>query len=276
MKSKVLLLFLFIIVLVPIFAQTSPSARVPVVGVMVFDAYGAGVSAAELSTLTNRVVSELNSWGTLNVTQGSAGAEFIVSGTVARQGNSYILTGKTMNAANRQVLNEYSETVPINNTSVFSFCAKAVERVPFPNYLAGTWQSVINMPDGPVICIIEFRADRTVRVERYDTWEHRQQNALRYEGYGTGNYYYAGYANRTITVRGQQIRIDATFNVSLKLEETLPDQTAVNQSGLSIVFNGEKTTFEIVNGMLPCGRNFDGPSVYHSATLGFTNFTKIR
>jgi len=60
------------------------------------------------------------------------------------------------------------------------------------------------------------------------------------------------------------------------LEETLPDQASVNRSGLHLVFNGDRTTFEIVNGMLPCGRNFDGTAVYHSAVLGFSQFRKIR
>jgi hypothetical protein len=132
------------------------------------------------------------------------------------------------------------------------------------------------MPDGPVVCIIEFRSDRSVRVERYDTWEHRQQNALRYEGFGTGTYTYAGFANRIVNVGARQIRIDATISVNLSLEETLPDQTSVNQAGIHLVFNGDRTSFEIVNGMLPCGRNFDGPSVFHSEVLGFTQFTKIR
>jgi hypothetical protein len=153
---------------------------------------------------------------------------------------------------------------------------KAVDRVPFPNYLLGTWQSTINMPDGPVVCIIEFKSDRTVSVERYDTWEHRQNNSLRYEGYGAGTYSYAGYANRVVNINSQQVRIDAAANVSLRLEETLPEQTAVNQAGLYILFNADKSAFEIVNGILPCGRNFDGPSVYPSAVIGFSRFTKIR
>jgi len=115
-----------------------------------------------------------------------------------------------------------------------------------------------------------------VRVERYDTWEHKQNNALRYEGYGTGSYSYTGYANRIITVNARQIRIDAAFSVNLRLEETLPEQTNLSTGGLSILFNGDKTAFEIVNGSLLCGRNHDGPSVYPAATIGFSQFSKIQ
>jgi hypothetical protein len=113
-------------------------------------------------------------------------------------------------------------------------------------------------------------------VERYDTWEHRQNNALRYEGYGSGTYSYVGYANRVVTVNSQQIRVDASISVNLTLEETLPDQTSVNIAGLFLVYNGDRSGFNFVNGTLPCGTNHDGPAVFPSASLGFVNFTKIR
>lgn len=271
MKRNLLLFILIFVVFGSAFAQ-----RIPSVGVMVFEVYGAGVTAAEAVTLTNSVVSELSSWGTLNVSQGSAGAEFVIRATISRQGNSYVLDGVTVNTSTEQTVSTYREQIEITNPSLFAFCAKAVERVPFPNYLLGTWQSTLTMPDGPVVCIIEFRSDRTVRVERYDTWEHKQNNALRYEGYGSGTYFYAGYANRVINVDSRQVRVDATFSVNLSLEETLPDQTAVNLNGLSLVFNGDKSAFEIVNGTLPCGTNYDGPSVYPSSSLGFQSFTKVR
>jgi hypothetical protein len=243
---------------------------------MVFEVLGAGVTAAEAVDVTNRVISELTSWGTLNVVQGSAGAEYIISGTISRQGNIFVLQGKTTEAATERVLNEFREQVDVNNISVLTFCASAVDKVPFSNHFIGTWQAAINMPDGPVVCIIEFKPDRTVAVERYDTWEHKQLNALRYEGYGSGTYSYAGFANRVVTVNAQQVRIDAIVNIKLTLEDTLPEQTEVNQTGLYLVFNGNKSAFDIINGTLPCGQNFDGPSVYHFYTLGFTSFTKIR
>ncbi|MCL2809905.1 MAG: hypothetical protein FWD24_07580 [Treponema sp.] len=270
--KKTMLIFFLLIVSLSVYAQ-----RIPSVGVIPFGISGGGVTAADAANLTNRVVNEFTSWGTLTVTQDTAGAEYIVRGTLSRQGGNFVLNATTTLVSSGQVLNQYNEQAQVlNDISIPMFCAKAVERVPLPNYLLGTWQASITMPDGPVVCVIEFRSDRTVRVERFDTWEHRQNNALRYEGYGTGTYTYAGFANRNINVGGRQIRVDATISVNLTLEETLPDQASVNQSGISLVFNGDRTSFEIVNGMLQCGRNFDGPSVYHSDVLGFTQFRKIR
>jgi len=254
-----------------VFAQ-----RIPVIGVVAFQASGTGINPTDLANVTGQVVSELSSWGTLTVVQGDTGAEYVIRGTLSRQSTGLVLSGSTSDA-NGTVLNEFTEQGrAIADLSITMFCAKAVERVSLPNYLLGTWESVINMPDGPVVCIMEFRSNRTVRVERYDTWEHRQQNALRYEGYGAGTYTYIGYANRIVNISGQQVRIDAAASINLTLEETLPDQTSVSMRGLYLVFNGDRNAFEIVNAMLPCGRNFDGPSVYHSAVIGFTQFRKIR
>jgi hypothetical protein len=268
--KKIFLLFLLVLSAFTAYAQ-----RIPSVGVVPFEA-DSGVNAADAAGASNRVISELSSWGTLNVVQGSTGADYIISGTLSRQGNTFVLSASTKNANTQQVLNTYTEQAgTVSDISIFSFCSKAVERVPLPNYLLGTWQASLNMPDGPIVCIIEFKSDRTVSVERYDTWEHRQNNSLRYEGYGKGSYSYAGYANRVITVNSQQVRIDATVSVNLTLEETLPNQTSV-VAGLSLVFNGDKNSFNFVNGALPCGTNHDGPSVYPSASLGFVNFTKIR
>ena len=271
MKINIFLFLILITVFTPVFAQ-----RMPTVGVQPMEARGAGITDADVANITSRIINEIGSWGTVNVVQGIAGADFIIRGTVVRQGSNFTIAGATVDAATNRVLNEYVENIPTNNIQVFTLCAKAVERVPFPNYLAGTWQSTINMPDGPVVCIIEFRTNRTVRVERFDTWEHRQRNSLRYEGFGSGTYSYIGYANRTINVSGQPLRIDATFSINLSLEETLPDQTSVNLSGLNLTFNPEKTAFDIVNGSLPCGRNYDGPSVHPTEYLGFSRFTKIR
>jgi len=270
MKRKLPVFFL-LIVSVSAYAQ-----RIPVVGITVFETTGT-VTPADAATLTRMVITELSSWGTINVIEGADGAEYVVRGTISRQGNTLTISASTAEASTNRVLNEYREqAASIREMPVFSFCMNAVDRVPFPNYLLGAWQSTLSMPDGPVVCIIEFKSDRTVSVERYDTWEHRQNNSLRYEGYGTGTYSYAGYANRVVNVNSQQVRIDAAANVSLRLEETLPEQTAVNQTGLYILFNADKNAFEIVNGILPCGRNFDGPSVYPSAVIGFSRFTKIR
>jgi len=269
--KKISMFFFLLLISMSAYAQ-----RLPVVGIAVFETTGT-VTPADAAAVTRMVITELSSWGTINVIESAEGAEYVIRGTLSRQGSSYIVSASTTEVSSNRVLNEYREQASsVREIPVSSFCMKAVDSVPFPNYLLGTWQSTINMPDGPVVCIIQFKSDRTVSVERYDTWEHKNNNSLRYEGYGDGAYSYAGYANRTVNVNSQQVRIDATANVSLMLEETLPEQTAVNQNGLYILFNGDKSAFEIVNGILPCGRNFDGPSVYTSAVIGFSRFTKIR
>jgi len=273
MKRIFLLFLLITLSLGSVFAQ-----RVPVIAIIPFEATGGRVTPDEASRVTSQIVAELNSWGSLNVLQTEAGAEYIVRGTLSRVGNEYILAASTSDARSKKKLNDSAEkAASVAQLSIFSFCSNIVQGVPLPNYLLGTWQSTVNMPDGPVVCIIEFKSDRTARVERYDTWEHRRSNALRYEGYGTGKYSYAGYfVRRTVTVNSKQIQVDAMTGFNLTLEETLPEQTAVNQVSLGIQFNADKNFFEIVNGSLPCGRNYDGPSVYPSAYIGFTQFTKIK
>jgi len=271
-SKKSVFLFCLFILSCAVYAQ-----KAPVVGVIVFDTKGSGVTAAEAASISGKVISELTSWGTLNVLQTDEGTEYFIQGTLSKSDNNFVLSASTVNAKTKQTLNEYSERgSTVNGISISALCAKAVEKVPLPNYLLGKWQSTINMPDGPVVCIMEFKSDRSVSVERFDTWEHKKNNALRYEGYGKGGYSYVGYANRLITVNSKQIRIDAVIGVTLELEETLPEQTKLDTRGISVVFNADKTTFEIVNGSLLCGRNFDGPSVYPAAVIGFSQFVKIR
>ncbi|MCL2211063.1 MAG: hypothetical protein FWB95_03985 [Treponema sp.] len=270
-KSVVLTLFLLIFSISAVYAQRAPS-----IGVF-FEASGTGVTPADINNITNKIITELNSWGTLNASQGADKGEYTIRGALSIQSGNFIASAVTVNASSGQQLNEYQERGrTLNDISITSFCSSAVDKVPLPNYLLGTWRSIVNMPDGPVVCIIEFGTGRRAAVERYDTWEHKRNNALRYEGYGAGSYTYIGYANRQITVNAKQVRIDAVFSVSLALEETLPEQTNVNTGSLAIIFNSDKTSFEVVNGSLLCGRNHDGPSVYPAAVIGFSQFVKIR
>jgi hypothetical protein len=271
-KKRTFLLFLL---LSSAFCVVS-AQRIFVVAMMPLEA--TGVNPEEAANITRQIIAELNSWGTLNVIQQEAGADYIVQGSLSRQGLNFLLSAQTIDAGTQRVLNESRElAATLADLSIFSFSSQIVEHVPFPNYLLGIWQSTINMPDGPVVCIIEFRADRTVRVERYDTWEHRQNNSLRYEGFGTGTYTYAGYhSRRAMTINNQQVQIDAMAGFNLRLEETLPEQTNVNIGRLGLVFSADRNSFQILGGSLPAGRNYDGPSVHPSASIGFTQFTKIR
>jgi len=273
MKRAFLFVFYIFFAFYAVFAQ-----KTPVIAIIPFEATGGRVTPDDASRITGLVIAELNSWGSLNVLQAEEGAEFIVRGTLSRVGNTFILAASTTDAKSRKKLNDSVErAAALADISIFSFCSNIVQNVPLPNYLLGTWQSTISMPDGPVVCIIEFKSDRTARVERYDTWEHRKNNSLRYEGYGTGKYSYIGFfARRTMTVDSKQVQADAMTGFNLSLEETLPEQTTVNQSRVGIQFNSDKSTFTIIDGSLPCGRNYDGPSVYPSAYIGFTQFSKIK
>jgi len=124
---------------------------------------------------------------------------------------------------------------------------------------------------------MEFRSDRTVTVEQYDTWEHNGTNSLKYQGIGTGTYTFAGHHfGWLLTVRGSQVRANATFGITLTLEDALPKYTAIRSSGLALLFNEARNGFELVNGGLPCGDNFTGPSIYPNANLFYTTFTKIQ
>jgi hypothetical protein len=274
--KKVLWVLAFLGLAAAVFGQ-----RLSTVGIPPFEA-AEGVSAADAANLTRQVIGELSSWGTLNIVEGAEAesAEYIVRGKLSRQGGQFVLSAVTSRSG--RALNESKEqAAAAGGISVFSFCAQVVENVPYPNYLLGKWQSEISTPDGPVVCIMEFRSDRTVQVGQYDTWEHKQNHALKYEGYGAGTYAYAGYARRTMNIRdaqgnSRQSPVDATVSVNLTIEEALTEYAAVNLSGQRLLFNEARSSFELLNAGLPCGRNFDGASVYPSSALAFTRFTKIQ
>lgn len=273
---KTLLALVFLGLASGVFAQ-----RLSTVGIPAFEA-GGGASPGDAASAARQVIDELKSWGTLTILEGgeAEGAEYIVRGKLTRQDAALVLSAVTVEAKSGRTLNESKEQgASLSGISIFSFCAQAVENVPYPNYLLGKWRSTITMPEGFLVCVIEFGPGRLVQVERYDTWEHRQNNALQYEGYGSGEYSYAGYMRRTVRdAQGNSLQspIDAVVSVNLKLEETLPERETVSRSGLRLLFNDSRSAFEFVNGGLPCGYNYDGAEVYPSAPVAFTRFTRIQ
>ena len=275
--KKTLIILAFFIAGTSVFAQGAP--RLPTVGIMPFEVQGTSVNAGEAAEATRLVIGELTSWGIMVVLSGdeAQGAEYLVRGQITRQSSRIILTAATYRGNSSAVLNNSrEEAADLNSISFESFCAKIAENIPFPNYLLGRWRSSIDMPDGPVTCILEFRSDRTVRAEQYDTWEHNGTNSLKYQGIGAGNYTYAGYLRRTVTIGGRTIQADATVGINLSLEDTLPKYGIVNVGGLRVLFDEAKTSFELVSGSLPCGDNFTGPSIYPSANVYYTKFIKIQ
>jgi TolB-like protein len=274
--KKMVLTLIFLLTALAAFSQ-----RLSIVAIFPFESTGTGLTAGDAASLTNQLITELSSWGTLNLLTGdnpenAKNAEYLVKGQLARQNNQVVLTATTYDAKTNKALNTaraQADTSAALSSQIFVFAAQVTENVPFPNYLLGKWRAVINMNDGPLTCILEFRSNRTIIVERYDTWEHREgTNALRYQGFGTGTYSYWGHARRM--VRGTPV--DGFVTINLKLEDALPKYTALSQSRLNLNFDEEKNNFELVSTGFFCGDNFSGPSVYPSAAVAYTQFTKIQ
>lgn len=249
------------------------------VGIFPFEVSGSGVSEGEAAEATRLVTGELSSWGTMTILTGDRAkdGEYLVRGQIAKQNNQIVLSAVTSEAKSGKRLNASKEQAQtLDGVSMLSFCSQIAENIPFPNYLLGKWRSTINMADGPVTCILEFRTNRTIQVYQFDTWEHNGTNILKYQGIGTGTYTYAGYLRRTLTIENRVINSDATVGINLKLEDALPKYTTVSAGGLRVLFDDSKNSFELVYGGIPCGDNFSGASVYPSAAVYYTKFTKIQ
>ena len=271
--------FILILLLaaVPVFSQTQ--VRLATLGILRFTVSGAGVSEADAAEVTRLVTNELTSWGTITILTGDRAkeGEYTVSGQVSRQNNQFVISAVTTEARTGKALSNSREQAPaLDSISIVSLCTKIAENVPFPNYLLGKWRSTINMADGPVVCILEFSSNRTVKVQQFDTWEHNGPNILKYQGIGTGTYSYAGYLRRTLNIDRREIQADATVGVNLKLEDSLPKYKTVSAGGLRVLFDDSKNSFEIVYGGIPCGDNLSGASVYPSANVYYTRFVKIQ
>jgi TolB-like protein len=272
MKNPLFILFLFIFTL-PVFAQ-----RLVTVGVVPFETSGDDLAAGFAADVTRQVIAELMSYGTINVLSEdqAVNADYVVRGQVARQDTQIVLSATTSEGRSGRVLNtSRAQGLNLAVISIASFCAQIVEHISLPNYLLGRWRSTIDTIDGPLTSILEFHADRTVWVEQYDTWEHHGTNSLRYQAIGTGSYTYAGYVRRTVNIGNREIRTDATVSISLNLEDALPRFSYINARGLRVLFNDDRSSFELVYGDLPCGENHSGTSVFPTRHVSYTRFTKI-
>jgi hypothetical protein len=265
--KKMLFIALFLSPFLGIFGQTNAALRLATLGVFPFEA-GDGTAGADAAALTARAVEELRSWGTLTVLEGEAAdkAEYTVKCRLSRQGNQLTLSGVTYDAKRTDLNSSREEAPGLNELSarIFSFCAQLTENVPFPNYLLGTWQSVIDLESGPLVCSIEFQTGRRAIVRRFDTYEQRGSQSLRYEATGTGTYTYWGHARKNI----DGLNADATFSFTASLEDALPRYGSVGVSRAGLVFDEGKNTFRMVNG-LPCGDRTGEPG------LAYTHFTRI-
>jgi hypothetical protein len=279
--KKILVAVVFICIVLPVFAQ-----KISGVVVFPFETPDRGVSANEAASIRKQIINEISSWGSIIVLEEheAGAADFYVRGKIAPDNNVVALTGTTYNAKTDKPLNSYREQASnINALSgrISFFCIRMVESIPLPNLLEGTWASTIDMNNGPLTCILEFRSDRTVSIERYDTSEYRQGSALTYQGFGTGTYTYTPQARRIMTIEssGKAARespVDGSVSLSLTLEDTLPAYNSLNTGRIRLVFGGGNGVFELLTAGLPCGNNFDGPSVYPDRTIAYTRFTRTR
>jgi hypothetical protein len=278
MKKK-LIVALYGLSAAALFAQ-----RVSSIAVFPFGAPEGGFTPGELASVTGQVVSELRSWGTLTIVEGDS-ADYLVRGQLSKTNRGVVLSASTSDGRTDRALNtSREEAASLNALSgrIFSFCAQVVEQVPFPNYLLGKWQSVITLGDGILTCIVEFRSDRTVIFEQFDSYEHRNGSALKYQGFGRGTYAYSGHVRRTLALKDangavyREAPVDGSVSLTVSLEDTLPQFTAINQNRISLFFNEAKSGFELVSAGLVCGDNYDGPGVYPQVRVIYSEFTKIQ
>jgi hypothetical protein len=280
--KKILLISVFLAAAFSVFAQ-----RISSVGLFPFEIFvdreHSEVSASEAADATSQVINILNTSGTLTLLTGdrAGSAEYHIRGRISRlsaQNNQFVLAATTSEASSGRTLNSSRAQVSaLDAASIFSFCTQVVSNIPYPVHHVGRWQSVIDTVDGPIMCIMEFMPDRTILVERFDTWEHKGTNSMRYQAIGTGTYSFAGHhLYRTFNAGGKQIQGNATFGIDLALEDSLPKYKIIHVTTMAFLYNEAKTGFELVNAGIPCGDNFSGPSVYPGSEVFYTVFTRIR
>jgi|GEM_PF-949867 len=258
------------------------SQEVPIrtVGVMPFEVYGEYVTTADATQATSMVVSTLGTSVTLAVLTGAqAGtAEFLVQGQISGGGSGpVILTARLTEAGSGRLINTArSQAATLGAISIFDFCVQIADFIPFTNFLLGRWESTLQMVDGPVSAILDFRPGGVVIIEKYETWEHNGSHSLRFHAIGTGTYSFFGHhLPRTFSAAGRTVNTNASMNITLTLEDALPEFTQISANGLLLLFDSDRRNFELLNAGLPFGINLTGASVYPSARIFYRNFTRL-
>jgi hypothetical protein len=263
-----LLIFLFVPAAFGVFAQTGVLPGLSTLGIFPFEAAD-GATEAEAASLAAQVAAELRSWGTFNVLEGEdAGkAEYTVKGRVVRQDNRLVLSAVSYNSRQNVLNSPREQAAGLSELAprIFPFCVQLVENVPFPNYFPGTWQAVIDIEDGPLVCIIEFQTGGRVLVKQFDTYERRGSQSLRYQAIGAGTYSSRGLVRKD----DRGVSVGAALNLTASLEDALPKYSSLNASRLSLIFEEGKNVFELGGAGFPCGDRPGEPG------LAYTRFTKI-
>jgi outer membrane protein assembly factor BamB len=201
--------------------------------------------------------------------------EYIVRGRMIKEGNRITVYADTLEVSSGKVLSSIQEQAPSADAiQIYSLCVKAMERVPYPNYMIGKWQSNVSLGDASLVCIIEFKSDRSIVVERFDTYESRNDNSLLYYASGTGSYWFGGHIRRVTQFRDREGRVykeapvDGSFNLTLNLDNALPNYASIKQERLYLAFGDGRNSFELPVAGLLCG---DTPS----GIMSYTRFSKI-
>jgi hypothetical protein len=278
--KKLSLGVIFLCAALPLFPQ-----KVSGVVVFPFETPERGASANDAAFIRKQIIDEILSWGSIAVLEESEAqsADFYVRGKITPDNNMTALTGTTYDAKTNKPLNSYREQAAAIDAlleRIPSFCVRMAEFIPLPNLLEGKWTSVIDMDGGPLTCVLEFKADRTVSVERYDTREYRQGNVLTYQGFGTGTYTYNPRIRRVMILEGaggtvRESPVDGSLSLSLTLEDALPDYVSLSAERVRLVFGHNNGDFELLSAGLPWGYNFDEPSVNPGRLAAYTRFTRI-
>ncbi len=230
------------------------------------------LKAEDGEALTRRCIDEIISWGALIMLDESQAenADYVIRGTLSQTRNRITLSAETFNGKTEQSLasvkTEASSMEELYE-KLFDFCINITQPIPFPNYLVGIWETSIPVEGSPLLCRLEFKSDRTVIIQRYDTYEYHSASVLKYEGYGRGNYTYFSRIQQGSTV-------NALLGISFTLEDALPAYTSFSGSRMSLVFDEGRTSFILSGAGLPCGENNGGTSVYPQKNMFYTHFVK--
>jgi TolB-like protein len=225
--KKAFLSLIFVFTAVFVFAQ-----QLPTVAVATFDTMG-GITQSEAQIVTELFMTELVSKGTVNVVDrnnfdviiaemrfqtsdwsdsqktarlGRAlNAHYVIRGQLMKMGNVIYWTATMIDVNTAQVL--YSAREQMNDLGeifgkLSGFCSQMISRIPIPNPFIGKWRAEVPYTGtnvaGTLICIMEFKADGSIIVERFDAVNTQIQT-----GYGTGSYTFnEGEINITLTLRG--------------------------------------------------------------------------
>lgn len=237
-----------------------------------FDISGSDLSAEDAVHIRNRCIEEITSWGVLSVfdERNALNADYTARGKISQDEDGFTLSAETIvrrteKSAASSV--EQASSLEELQEKIFDFCIKITQPIPFPNYLVGTWEASIPVEGSPLLCRLEFTPNRTVIVERYDTYEYQIGSVLKYEGYGRGTYTYFSRIRRG-RLSG------AAMNISLTLTDALPDFVSVSGNRIAIDFDEGRASFRLLGSALPCGENNGGPSVYPEKNMAYIRFVK--